>query len=94
MQDALAIAVVGIILAAGTATACFAGDYSAMDCEELWQARNQIFADKGFCFKAERSIAVFGKRCFPPFGRLDATEAKIVEEIRMQERSLHCKIEG
>jgi YARHG domain len=29
-------------------------------CEQLWYARNKVFADAGYCFKSRRAIAIFG----------------------------------
>ncbi len=29
-------------------------------CEELWQNRNQIYKDAGYCFRTARAIRVFG----------------------------------
>ena len=40
-----------------------ATDYSSMSCYDLWYARNAIFADEGYCFKTQRAINVFGRRC-------------------------------
>ena len=90
MQKWLGAALVAVVLA----SAARADDYATMDCAELWQARNQIFADAGYCFKSEPAVAVFGQRCFPPYGKLTEAETKIVEEIRTHERARKCKIDG
>jgi YARHG domain len=29
-------------------------------CSELWQNRNQIYKDAGYCFRTQRGIRVFG----------------------------------
>jgi YARHG domain len=65
-----------------------------MTCDELWQARNQIYADRGYCFKTEHTIAVFGQRCFAPFGVLTDTDKRTIEDIRAVERAQKCKVEG
>jgi YARHG domain len=54
-------------LAAGLlAAACFAAPATAGDgpefwnCGELWQQRNQIYKDQGYCFRTARAIRAFG----------------------------------
>jgi hypothetical protein len=39
-----------------------AGDMQAdvYSCEELWVIRNQIYKDRGFCFKSAKAISHFG----------------------------------
>ncbi len=39
-----------------------AGDIQgdAYDCGELWVIKNQIFKDRGYCFKTARAIEQFG----------------------------------
>ncbi len=39
-----------------------AGDVQgdALDCQELWVMRNQIYKDAGFCFTSQRAISYFG----------------------------------
>ena len=57
---AVAAAAAGCSLAmAGHASA---GDVQgdAYSCEELWVMRNQIYKDRGYCFKTERAITYFG----------------------------------
>ncbi len=74
-----------------------AGDDSGLDdldCEELWLRRNQIYANRGFCFKTERAIDVFGRRCFPPYGRLTAADERSLAAIRSAERAKQCRVEG
>lgn len=61
-----------------------------LSCDELWYARNAIFADKGYCFKTSRARSVFGVACFPPYGRLSSTEQRQVDRIKSRERQLGC----
>lgn len=90
-------ALVALVLAgvpatlAVTAGTAVAQDYSAMTCSELWYARNQIYADKGYCFKTRRARRVFGRACFPPYGRLSGWEAEEVERIKRWERRNGCR---
>jgi YARHG domain-containing protein len=62
----------------------------AQSCEQLWHARNSIFAAAGHCFKTPRAIAVFGSRCHPPYGRLTGAQQARVNSIIAQERQLGC----
>jgi hypothetical protein len=63
-------------------------------CDQLWQARNSIFAAAGHCFKTSRAIAVFGPRCYPPYGRLTAPQQARVNSIIAEERRLGCSGES
>ncbi len=72
----------GMVLAASiilcaTPSAVFAAEV----CQSLWQARNAIFASKGYCFESADAQAVFGKGCFPPFGKLTPAEEADVQRI-------------
>lgn len=59
-------------------------------CDQLWQARNSIFAEAGHCFKSSRAIATFGPRCYPPYGRLMAPQEARVNAIMAEESRLGC----
>jgi len=65
--------------------------YSQMSCYELWYARNSIFASEGYCFTTDRAIRTFGRRCYPPYGRLNAYEANQVDLIKSWERRKGCR---
>jgi hypothetical protein len=67
---------------------------SAQSCDQLWHARNSIFAAAGHCFKTPRAIAVFGTRCHPPYGRLTGAQQARVNSIIAQERQLGCSDGG
>ena len=66
----------------------------AQSCEQLWHARNSIFAAAGHCFKTPRAIAVFGARCHPPYGQLTRAQEARVNAIKAQERQLGCSEGG
>ncbi|HVX81534.1 MAG TPA: YARHG domain-containing protein [Devosiaceae bacterium] len=70
--------------------AALAQDYADMSCDELWLARNQIYADEGYCFKTERALVEFGHRCYPPYGRLNRAEQRAVREIQYWEAQYGC----
>jgi len=62
----------------------------ADSCDQLWRARNSIFADAGHCFKTPRAIAIFGTGCYPPYGRLKAAQEARVNAIIAEESRLGC----
>jgi hypothetical protein len=64
--------------------------YSSQSCGQLWQERNAIFADYGYCFKTPQAISAFGRGCFPPYGRLPASEQARVDNIISWERRKGC----
>ncbi|MCP4071732.1 MAG: YARHG domain-containing protein [Hyphomicrobiales bacterium] len=65
-----------------------------MSCDDLWYARNQIYADKGFCFKTQRARVAFGAGCFSPFGQLNSYEQARVSRIKQQEQQMNCVAGG
>jgi hypothetical protein len=83
-------AVVSLIGAALLVPAAARGE----SCDQLWQARNSIFAEAGHCFKTSRAIAVFGARCYPPYGRLTGAQQARVNSIIAEERRLGCSGES
>ncbi len=61
-----------------------------MSCDQLWYARNEIYARNGYCFKTPRAQAAFGKGCFPPYGELQGSDKDRVSEIQMWEKRKGC----
>ncbi|PLX34824.1 MAG: hypothetical protein C0605_12375 [Hyphomicrobiales bacterium] len=62
-----------------------------MSCNDLWYARNSIFARNGHCFKTRRGRNAFGAGCFPPYGRLGRADQRQVDDIRYWERRYGCR---
>ena len=62
-----------------------------MSCGELWYARNAIYARQGYCFKTRRARNVFGRRCYPPYGRLSGSQQRRVNNIVYWERRKGCR---
>jgi hypothetical protein len=91
MGAALAIVPVASLVAPTQAVANDYEDYRYMSCYDLWYARNAIFANKGYCFRTRRGINTFGRRCYPPYGRLNRWEKDQVNEIRYWERRKGCR---
>lgn len=77
-----------LLLSAGGAVA---QSYRNMNCGQLWYERNAIYASKGHCFQTERAIRVFGRACFPPYGRLNRAEQREVDAIVAWERRKGCR---
>ena len=67
-----------------------AASYSNMSCYDLWYARNSFFANKGYCFESSRTVNTFGRRCYPPYGRLNSWESDQVSNIKYWERRKGC----
>jgi len=65
--------------------------YGAMNCGQLWHARNAIYAAKGYCFKTARAKAAFGRRCYPPYGQLSGGDQGKVNAITSIERAKGCR---
>ena len=84
---AAAAAVLVLMLDTGAASA---KPLRYMSCGELWYARNAIYAQNGYCFKTSRAISVFGRACFPPYGRLSPFEQQRVNDIIAWERRKGC----
>lgn len=61
-----------------------------MSCNDLWRARNEIYARYGYCFKSQRAVAAFGKGCFPPYGRLSGQDKARAEDLQRRERQQGC----
>jgi len=67
-----------------------AQEASSMSCDQLWYARNKIYARNGYCFKTDRAREVFGAGCFPPYGQLNGWEQKRVLELQSWEQRNGC----
>ncbi len=65
--------------------------YGGMSCNDLWYARNAIYASNGHCFKTRRGRAAFGPGCFAPYGRLGSADQREVDAILGQERIMGCR---
>ncbi|MCB1379939.1 MAG: YARHG domain-containing protein [Alphaproteobacteria bacterium] len=82
----------GLLVAGGVRDAqAQAGSPRYMSCDELWYARNEIYAENGYCFKTRRARSVFGRGCFPPYGRLSPREQRRVSEIERWEYRKGCR---
>jgi hypothetical protein len=65
--------------------------YREMSCRELWHERNAIYAEAGYCFQTERARRVFGRGCFPPYGRLTSWQSERVARIQRWEARRGCR---
>ena len=82
------------ILAIGIATSASASSYGSYGCENLWQARNQIYKEAGLCFHTQRAIRFFGNAgCqYDDAGAvpLNGYQRQQVEAIRQVEQGKGC----
>ena len=83
--------VVPMVMGMGSLGEVYAQDYDGMSCEQLWYERNAIYAAKGYCFKTQRARNVFGRGCFPPYGKLTPGEQRRVSNIEQWEVYQGCK---
>jgi hypothetical protein len=83
-------AMLAICIVGGAADVAAAQGVSELSCSELWYARNRLYAEAGYCFKTDRAIAVFGRRCHPPYGELSGGDRRQMEEIQYWERRKGC----
>jgi len=72
--------------------AIYAQDASLMSCNELWYARNQIYAAEGYCFSTARAQSIFGMGCFPPYGKLNPEEKQRVNLFQTWESRRGCPL--
>ena len=87
---AIVTALLGIGITLATGGTGYAQRYANMSCDELWYARNQIYAEAGYCFKTAAALRVFGYRCYPPYGHLSRGEQRQVSEIQRWEARFGC----
>jgi len=84
------LVIAAAISCAGTSQAV-AQSYRHMSCDELWYARNAIYADNGYCFETRRARRAFGRSCFPPYGELSGPDRREVAAIQRWERRKGCR---
>jgi len=77
-------------LALAAAPIAFSSAARADACDRLWYERNSIYADAGYCFQTARARAVFGARCYSPYGRLSPGAQRQVNEIQAEEDGRGC----
>lgn len=94
-MNQLKSAALATLVALATATPSHAGDGPEFwSCRELWQARNQIYKDQGYCFRTPRAIRTFGNAGCTYDNVNDvpmsANQRREVREIERYERSRSC----
>ena len=64
-------------------------------CHRLWVERNQIYADRGYCFKTERAIAYFGnggcRYDYQADVPLSPRDQERISRIQADEREYGCR---
>jgi len=70
------------------------GDLRQLSCQALWEVRNAIYDQNGFCFQTDRAARFFGNAGCSVNNqsqvRLNVYERSNVEAIRSVERSKGC----
>jgi hypothetical protein len=76
------------------AVATFAASAAQASCDSLWNERNQIYKEAGYCFKTARAIRAFGNAgcSYDDINDvpLSANQRAVVQEIVAQERRMGC----
>ena len=69
------------------------GDLAAFGCDQLWVARNEIFARQGYCFSTPRGRQVFGTDGCTTSSQdiLSPLEKRNVQVIQLVEKSRGCQ---
>jgi len=69
-------------------------DLKNLSCQTLWEVRNQIYHENGYCFRSERATATFpSTSCSVSRAAdvvLNAHELSNIERIKTVEKSLGC----
>ena len=67
-------------------------ELAGLTCNDLWVARNEIYARNGYCFRTRRAINYFGNAgCWtrnPPLNRIERAN---IARIQAWERRLGCR---
>lgn len=73
-------------------TVASSNEFAHLNCNQLWHARNEIFAEFGYCFKTARAKRAFPNNCFPPYGKnLPAWARNDVRWIKEVESANRCR---
>ena len=79
------VATVSIIAMSSTAMAA--------SCYDLWYARNQIYADNGFCFSTSLAIRTFGNDgCYTKHPHFSKREQRKIDAIAAEEADRGCHV--
>jgi hypothetical protein len=70
---------------------------SVAECQQLWLQRNQIFKNRGYCFRTQAAVSYFGNAgCIytnQSAVPLAASERSYIQQIAAREKSLRCQID-
>jgi hypothetical protein len=66
------------------------GELANASCDELWQARNEIYAREGYKFETARGIAAFGSGGTTSNPKFNPTEQKNIAMIKEYEARNGC----
>ena len=66
------------------------GELANASCDELWQARNEIYAREGYKFETARGIAAFGSDGTTSNPQFNGVEEKNIAMIKQYEARKGC----
>lgn len=97
VKYSLSLAAAGYIgLALLSAKPAAAGDIQgdAYSCEELWVLRNQIYKDRGYCFKSAKAISYFGNAGCQFDAIFDVplsdSDRTVISDAKKSQKRQHC----
>ena len=65
----------------------------AASCYDLWYARNEIYAENGYCFATDLAIQTFGNdNCWTKHPKFSKSEQRRINAIVAEERARRCKV--
>lgn len=94
---AAVVLIAPLFMTAPAAPVSAQNDFANLDCNDLWYARNQLYAHYGHCFTTARGKAAFHNHpteypnvCKPPYGKLPADATADVAAIKQVEARKNC----
>lgn len=83
-----------LVCALTASVTVFGSNAAYASCASLWQERNQVYKDAGYCFKTARAIQAFGNAGCSYDNQndvpLSANQRAFVKDIVEQERRMGC----
>lgn len=69
------------------------GAAMAASCYDLWYARNEIYAENGFCFSSSLAISTFGNDdCYTKHPHFSKREQREIDAIAAEEADRGCRV--
>jgi hypothetical protein len=82
-----------IAIVAATSLVALPSAAMAASCYDLWYARNEIYAENGYCFVTDLAISTFGNDdCYTKHPHFTKHEQHQINAIVAEEKSRHCHV--